>query len=100
KLDALLRNDGDIDHWSTYIGRGAMRFYLPLNVQLTNDFFAQAVIVAKNLEARERLRARLERALPDELPMGVARIYPLELGPPAGWPLHNPASRPAPREER
>jgi multidrug efflux pump len=100
KLDALLRDDGDIDRWSTYIGRGAVRFYLPLNVQLTNDFFAQAVIVTKNLEARERVRARLERTLPDELPMVVARIYPLELGPPVGWPLQYRVSGPDPREVR
>ena len=26
----------------TYIGRGAIRFYLPLNVQLANEFFAQS----------------------------------------------------------
>jgi multidrug efflux pump subunit AcrB len=86
KLDGLLRDDADVDHWSTYIGRGAVRFYLPLNVQLTNDFFAQAVIVSKSLQARERLRARLERTLADELPMVIARIHALELGPPVGWP--------------
>ena len=34
---------------------GAIRFYLPLDVQLPNDFFAQAVIVAKDVAARERL---------------------------------------------
>ncbi len=27
------------ERWSTYVGRGAIRFYLPLNVQLPNDFF-------------------------------------------------------------
>lgn len=94
KLDELLRNDRDIDHWSTYIGRGAVRFYLPLNVQLANDFFAQAVIVTKSLQARERVRARLERALADELSMLIARIHPLELGPPVGWPLQYRVSGP------
>src|SRR5260221_8687266 len=48
------------DHWTTYVGQGAVRFYLPLDVQLANDFFAQSVIVAKSLEARERVRSRLE----------------------------------------
>ena len=80
-LDAMLRDDGDIERWSTYIGRGAVRFYLPLNVQLTNDFLAEAVIVAKNAEARDRVRARLEQTLPHDLPMVVARIHALELGP-------------------
>ena len=42
QLDKLLTGDQDVDHWSTYTGQGAVRFYLPLNVQLPNDFFAQA----------------------------------------------------------
>ena len=43
------KNDADVARWSTYVGRGAIRFYLPLDVQLPNDFFAQAVIVAKDV---------------------------------------------------
>jgi multidrug efflux pump subunit AcrB len=94
KLDTLLRDDKDIDRWSTYIGRGAVRFYLPLNVQLPNDFFAQAVIVTKSLQARERVRARLEAALPEALPNVVARISALEMGPPVGWPVQYRVSGP------
>lgn len=99
-LDAMLRDDGDIERWSTYIGRGAVRFYLPLNVQLTNDFLAEAVIVAKNTEARDRVRARLEERLPHRLPLVVARIHPLELGPPVGWPLQYRVSGPDPDQVR
>ena len=44
-----LKGDPDVDRWSFYVGHGAVRFYLPLNVQLPNDFFAQAVVVAKRL---------------------------------------------------
>ena len=63
RLDKLLKGDQDVDHWSTYVGQGAVRFYLPLNVQLPNDFFAQAVVVTKGLEQRERVKAKLEQAL-------------------------------------
>ncbi|RDI50514.1 multidrug efflux pump subunit AcrB [Microvirga subterranea] len=87
RLDDLLKGDETVDRWSTYVGRGAVRFYLPLNVQLPNDFFAQAVIVTKGLEQRERLKARLEQTLETEFPSVVGRVYPLELGPPVGWPL-------------
>ena len=58
KLDEVLANDADVSRWSTYIGRGAIRFYLPLNVQLPNDFFAQQVIVAKDVAGRQRLQAQ------------------------------------------
>ena len=56
RFDAALKDDPDVARWSTYVGRGAIRFYLPLDVQLPNDFFAQAVIVAKDVAARERLQ--------------------------------------------
>ena len=87
KLDSILNGDPDVVRWSTYVGRGAIRFYLPLNVQLANDFFSQAVVVAKDVAARERLHAKLEKALAEQLPSVVARISPLELGPPVGWPV-------------
>ena len=60
---------------------------LTLNVQLANPFFAQIVIVAKDLEARERLQVKLEKVLAEQFPDVVARVSPLELGPPVGWPL-------------
>ena len=94
RLDALLASDDDVERWSTYVGRGAIRFYLPLNVQLANDFFAQAVIVAKDVDARERLHAKLEGVLAEDFPGAVARIYPLELGPPVGWPVQYRVSGP------
>ena len=87
RLDAVLAQDPDVERWSTYVGRGAIRFYLPLNVQLALPFFSQAVVVAKDLPARERLQRRLEAWLAEDLPAAVSRVYPLELGPPVGWPL-------------
>jgi multidrug efflux pump subunit AcrB len=96
QLEELLAADPDIDHWSTYIGQGTIRFYLPLNLQLANDSFAQLVIVAKSLDARERVRARLEPLIEAHLPGTIARLYPLELGPPVGWPLQWRISGPNP----
>jgi multidrug efflux pump len=100
RLDGLLRDDPDVVRWSTYVGRGAVRFYLPLDVQLRNDFFAQAVVVTRSLEARERVRARLEQVLNERFPSLIARISPLELGPPVGWPLQYRVSGPDPSRVR
>lgn len=94
RFDAALKDDPDVARWSTYVGRGAIRFYLPLDVHLPNDFFAQAVIVAKDVEARERLRAKLDGVLANEFPEVVGRVYPLELGPPVGWPVQYRVSGP------
>ncbi len=98
RLEALLKGDPDIDRWSTYVGQGAVRFYLPLNVQLPSDFFSQTVVVTKDLKARERVRARLEKALSDGFPEVVARLSALELGPPTGWPLQYRVSGPVPQQ--
>jgi len=95
---ALLKGDSDVDHWTTYVGQGAVRFYLPLDVQLPNDFFSQTVVVTKSLDARERVRARLEKALTDNFPEVVSRISPLELGPPVGWPLQYRVRGPDPQK--
>jgi multidrug efflux pump subunit AcrB len=87
RLEAVLRADPDVAQWSSYIGRGAIRFYLPLNVQLANPFFSQVVVVAKDLDARMRLQPRLEQVLAEQFPEAIGRVSPLELGPPVGWPL-------------
>jgi multidrug efflux pump subunit AcrB len=98
RLEALLKGDPDIDRWTTYVGQGAVRFYLPLNVQLPNDFFSQTVIVTNSLEARERVRVRLEKALANDFPEALARVSALELGPPVGWPLQYRVSGPDPQK--
>ena len=98
RLESLLKGDPDIDHWSTYVGRGAIRFYLPLDLQLPNDFFSQVVIVTRGLAARERVRSRLETALSNGFPEVLAHISPLELGPPTGWPLQYRLSGPDPQK--
>lgn len=87
RLDTALSTDADVARWSTYIGRGAIRFYLPLNVQLPNDFFTQAVVIAKDVAARDRLHSKLEKLLAQEFPNAISFVSPLELGPPVGWPV-------------
>ena len=87
-LEKILKSDPDIEHWSFYVGSGAVRFYLPLDQQLANDFFAQGVIVTKGFKIRPAVQARILAALQGpEFEQVQPRISPLELGPPVGWPL-------------
>ena len=87
RLEAILSKDPDVERWSTNVGRGAIRFYLPLDVQPPNNFFAQLVVITKGLQSRDRLETRLEQVLLEQFPDVVGRVYPLELGPPVGWPI-------------
>jgi multidrug efflux pump len=94
QFDKMLAADPDVVRFSTYVRQGAIRFYLPLDVALPNDFFAQSVVVTKGLKERDQVRARLEQAAAVQFPAAVARIYPLELGPPVGWPVKYRVSGP------
>jgi len=99
-LEKLLAGDPKIDRYSVYVGQGAVHFYLPLNVQLAHDYFAQAVVATTGLAAREAVRSRLEETLTTALPDIATRIYPLELGPPVGWPLQYRVSGADPQKIR
>ncbi len=94
RLEGILKDDPDVASWSAYVGRGAIRFYLPLNVQLAHDFFSQFVVVSKSVDGRNRLHKKLEKALAEQFPGLVTRIAPLELGPPVGWPVQYRVSGP------
>jgi multidrug efflux pump subunit AcrB len=99
-LDAMLAADPDVQHFSTYVGRNAIRFYLPLDIQPANPFVAQAVVVTKGLAVRDAVQARIERHLAERMPEAVGRVSPLELGPPVGWPLQYRVSGPDPERLR
>lgn len=87
QLEQMLRNDRDVANYTSYVGSGAIRFYLPMDVLLDNENIAQLVVVAKDLAARDRLRRRLEQKLAVDFSDITTRVSPLELGPPVGWPL-------------
>ncbi|MCC6870022.1 MAG: efflux RND transporter permease subunit [Burkholderiales bacterium] len=87
RVEALLDGNPDVERYSTYVGRGAIRFYLPLSVHLANPFFSQIVVIAKSIEARDRLQAKLQGILAVDFPDVVARVSSLEMGPPVGWPV-------------
>jgi multidrug efflux pump len=87
KLEALLRGDPNVERFSTYVGSGAIRFYLPMEVLLANDNVTQTVVVAKGLKERDALQAKLTASFKTDFSGLIARASPLELGPPVGWPL-------------
>ncbi len=94
RFEESLKGDDDIVRWSSYIGEGAIRFYLPLDQQLQNPFYAQLVIVSKGLESRDTLIERLNKRLREDF-VGVGSfVHTLELGPPVGQPLQYRVSGP------
>jgi multidrug efflux pump subunit AcrB len=94
RLEKALSGNPDIARFSSYIGSGAIRFYLPMDVALENENIAQLVVVAKDLAARNRLQQQIGDILSRQFTDIVARVYPLELGPPVGWPVKYRVSGP------
>ena len=88
KAEALLKGDTDISDYTAYVGRGSPRFWLGLNPQLPNQSFAEIVIVSKDVEARERIKARLEKAVANgALAEARVRVDRFNFGPPVGFPV-------------
>jgi multidrug efflux pump subunit AcrB len=88
KAEALLRDDKDIATYTSYVGRGSPRFWLGLNPQLPNEAFAEIVIVSKDVEARERIKTKIERAVAEgQLTEARVRVDRFNFGPPVGFPV-------------
>src|SRR5262249_13920764 len=86
--EKLIAGDPDVATYTTYVGQGAPRFWLGLNPVLPNQNFAQIVIVARDLEARERLKTKLEKALAEgAVPQARTRVERFVFGPPVGFPV-------------
>ena len=88
KAEELLKGDKDIATYTSYVGQGSPRFWLGLNPQLPNEAFAEIVIVAKNVEARERIKAKIEQAVEQgDLSEARVRVDRFNFGPPVGFPV-------------
>jgi multidrug efflux pump len=99
--EALVVGDADVVHASTYVGAGAPRFFFALNPALPNPSFALTVIMAKDAEARDRLRAKIETAVAaGAVPEARIRVDQIVFGPPVGFPVQFRVMGPDPGEVR
>ncbi|WP_372097463.1 efflux RND transporter permease subunit [Tistrella mobilis] len=86
--ERLLVGDEDILSYTTYVGQGSPRFWLGLNPVLPNTAFAQIVILTRDTEARERVKARLDKAIEEgAVTQARARVDRFVFGPPVGFPV-------------
>jgi multidrug efflux pump len=87
RFESKLIGDNDVDHWSSYVGQGAVRFVLSFDVQMPNPNYGQMIIVTKNLAARDRVQSRLKQLAEKEFAGTSVQVALLPLGPPAGRPV-------------
>ena len=86
-LDALLKDNEHIDHFTTYVGEGSPRFVLTLEPELPRANFMQTIIVTKSLEDRDALFKDLQDQLNDQYPSALINMQFVQIGPPSKFPV-------------
>ncbi len=76
-----------ISNYSHYVGEGAPMFVLTIDQVLERDNYAQFVIVARDIDAREQLTEELRAELDDHFPNVRSHIKFIPMGPPADYPI-------------
>ena len=73
RLEKWLGENHDVAFYTSYVGAGSPRFYLPTVPELSNANFGQVIVMTKDLDARERVRRRSEPAVRQRLRGGARR---------------------------
>jgi multidrug efflux pump subunit AcrB len=87
RFEQRLLQEPEVKSVSTWVGSGAPRFYLPLDVIFDTTNVSQAIVLTKSLPEREALRQRLPRILAEEFPEVRGRAKLLPNGPPVPYPV-------------
>ncbi len=89
KVEALLKEDKDVKHFSSYAGGGPPRFVLTLDPDLPTANFGKIAIVTESPEHRERVLSRMREvfAKNELFPELRGRAIRMDFGPPVGFPI-------------
>jgi multidrug efflux pump subunit AcrB len=89
RLEQVLQQDPQVQHFTAYTGAGAPRFFLSLSAELPNPGYAQIIVQTASLDDREALRRRLQAMFADgrAFPDLRGRVTRFEFGPPVGFPV-------------
>lgn len=87
ELENLLKGDPNIAAVTSFVGNGAPRFYLPLDVQTPNLNLGEMLVMTKGGEARERVLDKIEKLFDERFANVRGRVNRLENGPPVGYPV-------------
>lgn len=87
-MEGFMKGDPEIKTYTSYIGSGAPRWFLPMAPDLPNTSFAVTVLNTADSVARDRVRERIESFVAQGgLPQARVRVTTLFLGPPVGFPV-------------
>ncbi|PZO67295.1 MAG: ACR family transporter [Paracoccus denitrificans] len=93
-LDSFLAQQSEAEFWTSYVGRGAPRFVLSLDIPTAGPHMGQILIQTKDLAARDALKAKLREMAVRDLVGTDVYVSNLEVGPPVGRPVQYRVSSP------
>ncbi|MDQ7832786.1 MAG: efflux RND transporter permease subunit [Desulfovibrionaceae bacterium] len=87
-MEEFIQEDSEVKTYTSYIGSGAPRWFLPMAPDLPNTSFAVIVLNTADAATRDRVRERIESFVGEGgLPQARVRVTSLFLGPPVGFPV-------------
>ena len=87
KFENWLSAQPEVDHWVSYVGTGAPRFYLPQDQQFNNTNLAEIIVTPRSLAERDALRTRALELFRNDFPNLRGRVKLLPNGPPVPYPV-------------
>lgn len=88
QIENYLKQQPEAHRLTSYVGRGAPRFFLALNPELPDPAYAKIIVVTQNAEARKRLSVRLKAYVAaGHFNAARVRVHSLLYGPPVIWPV-------------
>lgn len=87
KFEAFIKKQEGVESYTSYVGTGSPRFYLPLDQILPQTNVAQIVVLPKDLKAREALRLKIVQLFKTDFPEVRGRVKLLPNGPPVPYPV-------------
>lgn len=100
RLDAFLADQPEALFWTSYVGRGAPRFVLAMDVPTPGPFMGQIVVQTPDIEARDALKEKLATFAAAGMIGTDIYLKNLEIGPPVGKPVQYRVSADDPAEAR
>lgn len=87
RLADNLSGDPNIENYSYYVGKGAPRFVLTTDPKLPATNYAQFIIVAKDLNARDAIQKKVGQLFTDDFANVRGNIKLIQTGPPSPYPV-------------
>ncbi|WP_319761105.1 efflux RND transporter permease subunit [Maridesulfovibrio sp.] len=87
-MEKFLQTDPEIKTFTSYIGSGAPRWFLPMAPELPHTSYGVVVLMMADAAARDRVKSRINTFIAQGgLPQARVRLTTLSLGPPVGFPV-------------